>query len=358
MAQHASGRETIVADVGATLIRVALARGGTLGPVLTRRVAHLPRSLERGIVPALSGLISQARENGWQGAGGSAPIGVGLGICAAVDDEGRLQKPLPFGVPDGRTVVDVVRRAVDLPVAIDNDANMAALGELQYGAGRGLESFVLLTLGTNIGMGIVSGRRILRGASGGAGEAGMLMVPARTMGPAAEPPLRRVQAGPLGEHLSRAPEGFAWIEELAGGGAMARSLAVRRGYTDTAATGLRVLREAAAGDPDAAQVADLAIEGWAFAIANYVALLDPEVIILSGGLSTDIGPFLGRLRDRATALSRAEPRLVIAELGPNGGLIGASVAAEQVVTSAGRRGGVPAGRRREWGGRRGEQHRA
>ena len=107
-----------------------------------------------------------------------------------------------------------------------------------------------------------------------------------------------------------APEGYAWVEELVGGGALARALSERRGAAGAQGVPpeapLRVLAEAAAGDRDALSVVDRAIEGWAYIIANSVALFDPAAIILSGGLAEEIGPFLEPLRRRA-ADARAEP---------------------------------------------------
>ena len=97
-------------------------------------------------------------------------------------------------------------------------------------------------------------------------------------------------------------------------------------FEHPAAPPLRVLAEAAGGDSDASSVVDRAIEGWAYIIANCVALFDPAAIILSGGLAGEIDPFLERLRRRTAALSRTEPLILKAELGPIGGLIVFSVA--------------------------------
>ena len=132
-------------------------------------------------------------------------------------------------------------------------------------------------------------------------------------------------------HPSQAPEGYAWVEELVGGGALARALSERRGAVSTQVMPpegpLRVLAEAAAGDREALSVVDRAIEGWAYIIANSVALFDPAAIILAGGLAEEIDPFLEPLRRRAAELSRAEPMVLKTELGAVGGLIGASTAA-------------------------------
>ena len=322
---------TVVADVGATFVRVALSRGAALGPIKERRVAELHCGGDDGIAPGIVGLMREAIAAGFGGEP-TRVFAAGIGVCSSVDECGSLQPPLPFGVPGGRRVVEIVGAALGVPVAIDNDANMAALGELRHGAGRGFSDFVLVTLGTNIGMGIVNGGRVLRGAHGGAGEAGLMLAPAPSLDqPDDEFGRRLVDGGRFGAHPSLAPEGYAWVEELVGGGALARALSERRKAASAGAphleAPLRVLVEAAAGDPDAASIVDRAIEGWAYVIANCAALFDPAAIILAGGLAKDIGPFLERLRRRAAALSRAEPLVLKAELGSIGGLIGASAAA-------------------------------
>ena len=319
----------VVADVGATYVRVALARGAELGPITERRIAELQDG-DDSVLNGLVGMMRDAISTGLDG-GPTRVVAAGIGVCAAVDDEGSLQHPLP-GIPVGRRVVEIVGAALGVPVAVDNDANMAAFGELSHGAGRGLRDFVLITLGTNIGMGVVAGGRVLRGAHGGAGEGGMMLTPAQSLAPPDRELGRRpVDVGRFGAHPSAAPEGYAWIEEAVGGGALARALAERRNAAgvknEHSAAPLRVLAEAAAGDADACSVVDRAVEGWAYVIANSVALLDPAAIVLSGGLVEEIDPFLDRLRRRAAALSRVEPLVVKAELGATGGLIGASAAA-------------------------------
>ena len=170
---------SVVADIGATYVRVALSRGSALGPIRQRQMAELHSGGDDGIASGLIELMRDAIAAGFDGET-SQVAAAGIGVCATVDDGGSLQPPLPSGIPSGRRIGDIVGAALGVPVAVDNDANMAALGELRHGAGRGLRDFVLITLGTNIGMGLVAGGRVLRGAHGGAGEGGMMLLPARS----------------------------------------------------------------------------------------------------------------------------------------------------------------------------------
>jgi predicted NBD/HSP70 family sugar kinase len=219
-----------------------------------------------GITPSLVELMREAIAAGFDKP--TRVLAAGIGVCSSADERGSLQPPLPFGVPAGRRLVEIVSSALGVPVAIDNDANMAALGELRHGAARSFSDFVLITLGTNIGMGIVSDGRILRGAHGGAGEGGLMLATAPSLDyPEDEFGRRLVDGGQFGVHPSRAPEGYAWVEELVGGGALGRALSERRKAASDRArlteAPLRVLAEAAAGDLDAASILDGAIEGWA-----------------------------------------------------------------------------------------------
>jgi glucokinase len=330
----------LVADLGATYVRVAQARGGVLGTVSYRRIAEFERDPRLGIVP---GVVTFMRD-AWAATDGdeSRPAAIGLGVPAAVDGAGAIHGLPELGLPAGGVMRDALASEFGCPVAVDNDANMAVLGEFERGAGRGTLDFVLLTLGTNIGMGVIVHGQVFRGAGGGAGEAGMLLVPAVTVGRFQGANRRLVDAGPFGRGISRAPDGYAWIEELVGGGALAREATGPGPDEETLVGGVdgganagsaRVFELATHGDSRAVALVDRAIEGWSFAIAELVAILDPDAIALAGGLVEDVAPFLERFRARAAQLSRVPPRIIVAELGAQAGLVGAEVAARRVAAT-------------------------
>ncbi len=127
---------------------------------------------------------------------------------------------------------------------------------------------------------------------------------------------RMVDAGPLGRVKSRAPQPYAWIEELVGGGAVAEAgtvLAVADGATP--GRGMpRVLTLTALADPRLRPLADRAVEGWALLIAHLCVLLDHELVVLTGGLAEDAAHLLEPLRRRVAELinpkMRASPRRI------------------------------------------------
>jgi glucokinase len=314
-----AGGPALLADLGATHLRIAVADGGDIGSVVVRRTADLAIDPLEGIAPAVVQAMAEAWRDQARGSG-TSPGGTGIGVAAYVGRDGSILQGRPFGLLPGPALRDRLAAAFGGRVVVDNDANLAALGEGRSGAGRGCDDFLLITLGTNIGLGIVAGGRLVRGAHGAAGEPGNLLVAARRGRRGTDP---RAVVARLGTGLTDAPAGYAWLEDLVGGGALAGAAA----RADAAVGGERAFVRAVAGDRHAAAVVHRAVEGWAMLIANLVVLFDPERIILSGALVEDARPYLEPLRRRATALSLLPPDIRIGELGARAGLVGAAVAA-------------------------------
>ena len=215
---------------------------------------------------------------------------------------------------------------VHRPVVIDNDANAAAWGEYRYGAGRGAEHMLLVTVGTGIGGGVVIGGRLLRGAHGFAAEIGHVRV---------VPDGRACGCGNRG----------CW-EMYASGRALTRAArSLLRSGTPFAAG----LRSACGGDADALRgeaVTELALGGDLASIemledvgtwlgtgtAQLVAVLDPEMVVVGGGVVAAGDLLLGPARHalgRATTARGHRPavRMVAADLGNDAGMIGAAALA-------------------------------
>jgi glucokinase len=327
-----SGAEApvVAVDLGATYTRLAFSRSGVVDEVLVRRTADLERSPDLGLVPgvvqAIADLVSESM---------SRPAAVGVAVAAYVDRSGAVLQERPFGLRAGAGLRDEIGRRFRVPVAVDNDANLAALAELMLGAGRGLTDMAVLTLGTNIGLGVVADGRILRGAHGAACEGGTILIPVHR-GRGGRSPYAR--AGRLGRGSTAAPPGYAILEELVGGGALLRSVETvaspvpGNGSANGAGNGGRgIFARAAAGDHPARQAARHAIEGWALLIADLVALFDPGVFVISGGFVEDAPSFIEPLRRRAAELSPLPPDIRVGDLGPQSGLVGAVVAARSVL---------------------------
>jgi glucokinase len=327
-------------DLGATHLRVALVAGGRLGRVHVRKTADLTspsHDRDYGIVPALAEAVRESVEHAVRGGDGTVdgrdrPLAAGIGIAGFVDLAGDLIDATPFGVPSGRVLRTVLETELGIPVVVDNDANMAALGELEQGIGRTSRDFVLMTLGTNIGGAIVENGRLRRGAHGVAGEFGLILVPARrgSDGRAAGDAGRAAgDAWRLGQGATWATPGYAYLEDLVGGRALARAPRSSRDIDQGPVPSVFVAAER--GDVLARSAVGAAIEGWALLIAGISVVLDPALVVLSGGLVEEAGHYLDPLRGRVAQLTPFAPEIRIAELGAAAGLAGAAVAARGVI---------------------------
>ena len=177
----------------------------------------------------------------------------------------------------GETVdfVALVRRYYSLPVSITNDATAAALGEMLFGNARGMKHFLVITLGTGLGSGIVVDGRLLYGASGFAGELGHTVVEADGR------PCRCGKRGCLETYVSAAGLKKTALELLAERCDQTELRTMR--YEDM--TSQRIFDLAVEGDVIALEAFDRTARILGMKLADAVAHLSPEAIFLSGGLS-------------------------------------------------------------------------
>lgn len=195
------------------------------------------------------------------GSSGARLLGVGVGVPGSVDRQGEGVVVSPQLGWNRMPLGESLRRELALPVLIENNVNALAMAERLYGTGRRYESFLVVTIGTGVGAGIVVDGVVLRGASGGAGEIGHTPV---------------LDDGPLcmcGNH--------GCLEALIGEAALVRTARERGIIGETA--GMAVLR-AAADDGDAAASALFGEAGHLLGrtLAGLVHTLDPEVVIVQG----------------------------------------------------------------------------
>ena len=309
-------RAIVGVDLGGTKLAVGLVddAGGildhTVAPTATTSVeaclAELYRRLDEAVVAY-------------------GPVdAIGVGTASMVDFRtGRivLSTNLPLRDVGLR---DLLADRYGVPVAVDNDANVACLAEHRYGAGRGASEMVLLTLGTGIGGGIITGGRLYRGASGAAGELGHMMIEfdgPRCQGACPSSGCFEVYAS--GRAMARAAReaGSAHPDSDLG-----RALAAGR---ETA--GPLLSRLALAGDPLAVETLSGIGEKLGVGIANIVNIFNPQVVVVGGGAAQAAEILLAPARrvvaTRALQPQRDEVRIVAAEHGPYAGLLGAGALA-------------------------------
>lgn len=274
----------LCADLGGTKLRVR--RVGASGAVEAEEVGPTPADPE-GFVARLRALAPGAAR-------------AVLGVPGRVDHaRGRVEHApnLPAAWAPALTEVGLAE-ALGVPVALANDADLAAVGEAAFGAGRGVDDLVFVTLSTGVGAGVILGRRLVRGRRSIA-EAGHHVLD-------------------LGAWARGLPHTF---EHLASGTGLARTAAFLGGAGD----GAEVVAAAGAGDPVAGAALDAAITAAAVGVRNLAYLFSPERVVIGGGFGLVGERLYGPIR--AELAAAGPPGLAIevvrAELGDAAGLWGA-----------------------------------
>ncbi|HEY6555742.1 MAG TPA: ROK family protein [Polyangiaceae bacterium] len=283
-------------DFGGTQIKAAVVEGGVI-----LRNSSAPTPADLGPSAVLDRVALVVRELS------TSPESVGLAIPGQVDATGRCWR-LP-NVPgfEGVPIASELTLRLGCPVFVENDATCAALGERMYGHGDRYPNFVLFTLGTGVGGGVVIDGRVRRGQFGFAGEIGHTL-------------------------LERSPD--AWLCNCGLHGcleAYAGTKALLRRYTDLGgdATEVRDIALAARrGERAGIETFEMMGRALGHAAASLQNLLDLDALVFSGGISASfdlIEPSLrAALRERAFAPPLAGVPLLVSELGSKAGVIGAA----------------------------------
>jgi predicted NBD/HSP70 family sugar kinase len=217
---------------------------------------------------------------------------------------------------------DALKADLDRPVSFENDVNLAAVAEARLGAARDVDDFVLIWISRGVGVAVVLGGRLHRGAAGAAGEIGYLYVPG---GPLPEPSTSR---------NSRAvtPSFQQTVSEKA-----VRALARERGFR--AASASEVIAAAIAAGPAGEPVIDELARRLALGVVAVCVVLDPSLVVLAGDVGRAGGESLAaHVQDQVTRLAPVAPRVVVTEVAGEPVLQGALLTAleqtrEEVFTS-------------------------
>lgn len=279
-------------DIGATWVRVALADldGTPVARFEVRNQARTAAALADLVVATADQLIDGsgvAREKIAQAVVGTP------GVYDADKRRVRYAQHLPGWGRAG--LVDGMRERLGIPLAVHNDANLAALGEYTFGVGAGSRLFVYVMIGTGLGMGVVSGGRLFTGAHGGAGEIGFLPWPGRTRT----------------DTLEDAVSGDAVVAA-----ARARGMAGPLTAKD-------VFAAARGGDPAAVEAVQLEGERVAQTVAAVAAVLDPDVVALGGGVGHSADLLLSTVRTTLRSITPLRPKVVASSLAEDSVLMGA-----------------------------------
>jgi glucokinase len=318
-------KKSIGVDLGGShVLATVVADGGTI----VERAEH---DITDRSVDAVVATIENAIRDVMDLSKDKSFAGIGLGSPGNIDPAtGTVTYSPNFGwhdVPLGAKLRDRFK----MPIFIGNDARCATLGEYIHGTGKGTSDFVLLTLGTGIGGGIVAGGRLIIGNGAGAGE--------------------------VGHHQVRAKDGFycncgktgCFEAQASGTGLIRHALAIAPSFPRSELVsgkpeklGSKAIRKAAeAGDPHGLAAWNRYVEDLATGIANVIAFVNPHTIALGGGVA-GAGDFMlaaikPRIEELTTMVPRGHTNVVCAVLGNDAGAIGAAEMATRggLTTAAG-----------------------
>ncbi|MFD8685473.1 ROK family protein [Streptomyces sp. NPDC059651] len=305
-AVNASAAHVAGLDVNAQRIVAAVAdvTGETVGEFELRTPGRRADSVVRQVADALDGAVKEA------GLTRSDVHRVVIGTPGAFDPgTGRLRYASHLPGWHSPTLLDELAAFLPMPVEYENDVNLVAVAEQRLGAARGYDDFMLLWNEEGLGAALVINGRLHRGFTGGAGEVGFLPVP----------------GAPLVRQVTKANAGG--FQELAGAQVLAR-LARELGIDDEAVRGPGTHHETAAElvgraaaavergeDGPYGRLLDLFATGLATGLASMVAVLDPEVVVLSGEVISRGGePLRGRVAAELAELAASRPRLIAGDV--------------------------------------------
>jgi predicted NBD/HSP70 family sugar kinase len=281
-------------DVGARFLRGALC--DLRGTVRARQDVEL-RDPEAGDVVEAIGRLRDALVS-------AADVpdaridGVVVGVPGVVDRESDTVHLTHFESLEGRPLGIDLRELLELPVTLENDINLAALGEQWQGVARGVDNFVFLSIGTGLGAGLVLRGELHRGRNGAAGEVDFALAA-------------------LGEELDPCASAVsALAERLASGNG-------RRTSLESPFEPRQIFSAARAGDELAAEVVAETARRIALHIVPIAAVADVELVVLGGGLGANGDLLLEPVRSRLAGWLPYPPNVVVSSLGDAAVLSGA-----------------------------------
>ena len=298
-------------DIGGTTVKIGLFT--TEGELLEKwEIKTRTENKGEAILPDIAESLKRKMEE--KGLAVQEMSGIGIGIPAPVDAKGVVQNTANLGW-GYKEVKREMEELTGLPVEAGNDANVAALGEMWLGAGKGRENMIMVTLGTGVGGGVIVNGRPLVGAHGAGGEIGHLCVNYEET-----------------EHCGCGKTGC--LEQYASATGIAR-LARKRLEKDDADTVLRgrhlsaksVFDALKEGDKVAEEIVEEFGDYLGHALANLAAVTDPAVIVIGGGVSRAGEILLGYVEknfQKKAFFSNKDTEFVLATLGNDAGICGAA----------------------------------
>jgi len=301
---------TIGIDIGGTNLRMALIND--IGEVIIRW--RMPSLIAEGLEPFCRRTLQGISELRLEAASRCLKVtGIGVGVPGLVGESGLIHASVNMRPLDRFNLAAFLREQAEIPADCANDANVIALGEQLYGAGRGKSSFIVITIGTGLGSGLILNGKLWKGSGGFAAEFG------------------HVTVNPDGELCPCGNKGC--LERYVSAEALLRSMAILSPVLEadrlTGAEGVAL--SARRGDAAALNSFEQMGRWLGIALASISNTLNLEAVIIGGGVSASLELFEPALRTELA--SRCFPEIYAgfdvlkAELGDDAGLLGAAALA-------------------------------
>ena len=305
-------------DIGGTNIKIALVDFD--GKIIYSNTT--PTRAEMGYEAGVNNIKQAIKELMQEtGADNKSIEAIGFGLPGQIDYKAGIVKNLP-NIPGWVNIplAKIIEDEFSIPTRLDNDVRCAALGELNFGAGKDCQNLICITVGTGIGSGIVLNGKLVRGASNAAGEIGHIKMD-MTGGPLCG-------CGDYGcfEAYASGPAIVTMAKEYISGG---KSAKYKEMATDGIITPYVVAQAALQGDAVSVQIFKQMGKIIGTGLSSVINLLNPEKIIIGGGVA-DAGdillePIRKTILDRAMPIQAAAVEVVPAQLANTAGVIGASL---------------------------------
>lgn len=298
-------------DIGGTTVKIGLFT--TKGDLLEKwEIKTRTENHGEAILPDVAESLEKKMQE--RGIAKDEVEGIGIGIPAPVMDDGVVQKTANLGW-GYKEVTREMKELTGLPVAAGNDANMAALGEMWLGAGKGRKNMIMVTLGTGVGGGIIVNGEPLVGAHGAGGEIGHICVN--------EAETEACGCGRAG-----------CLEQYASATGISR-LARRRLEKDDSPSSLRgaaisakaVFDALKEGDAVAGEIVEEFGRYLGYALTSIAVITDPAVIVIGGGVSRAgeiLLEYVEKYFHEKAFFANQDTRFVLAQLGNDAGICGAA----------------------------------
>jgi glucokinase len=237
-------------------------------------------------------------------------LGIAVGVPGIVDSKKGVVKIAPSLNWVDFPLLEKMESVFDIPIIIENDVNLAVLGENWFGIGEGVNNLVMISIGTGIGSGIILDGKLHRGYRDSSGEIGYLL--------------------PGVQYLDNQYPGFGALESLAScNGISERAIKYLKStsskYDLSKVDAALVFNEAREGHPWAKNIVNETIDFLCLAIANISVCFDPELIIIGGGISGSLDMLIEPIQNRLKKVIPFVPKIEGSRLLNNAPLLGAVV---------------------------------